>query len=541
MIVGDLLRLEDLRIEVAWATPELLDREVTGVTSTDLQDPARYLRQGELVLTGLVWWRPDDLATDPVAAAQAAGRFATALRSAEAAALLAGEGTHGTVPAELAEACRQHGIPLLTVPAGTSFRAVTDRVYLRLWGDLQHQAEGTAALPAAVRRDLLALLHADAEPSAILARAVTDLGLPHCTLHTTAGRLLGSSAAPALPRQATQAQRADASAPPARSARWGLAVGEPGGTPFDGWLLRPHAEPAPAAAAVLRGLAELLAPLAARERSTATAQRQGGTRIVDLLRAPTRGGAGGGGGPGHPGEADAGHELAEALRGCGLPEGAPLTPVVARGEAGPAAWAAAALAEALQETGAPFVVAPAPSAAEGGTATGLCAAPEAAVAAALRQAWPRLRAALATARAEADLTAATGPCVAPALAPLRAALAQADWTLASQARGGVCGSEGLGSLAALLRGVPAEVRDAYRERLLGPLLAHDRVNAVSLLHTLAVFLELDGSWSRAARTLHVHVNTVHYRVRRIEELTGRNLARLEDRADLRAALLCASG
>lgn len=134
MIVGDLLELDSLHIGVAWATPELLGRRVTGVTSTDLQDPARYLQPGELVLTGLVWWRPGD--TD------AAVRFANALRSAEVAALLAGEGTHGTVPEALVSACRTHGIPLLSVPSGTSFRAVTDRIYLRLWGDLQARSQG---------------------------------------------------------------------------------------------------------------------------------------------------------------------------------------------------------------------------------------------------------------------------------------------------------------------------------------------------------------------------------------------------------------
>jgi DNA-binding PucR family transcriptional regulator len=121
---------------------------------------------------------------------------------------------------------------------------------------------------------------------------------------------------------------------------------------------------------------------------------------------------------------------------------------------------------------------------------------------------------------------------------LRASLAQADWTLASRPADGVAGSETLDSLAVLLRGVAAEVRAAYRERLLGPLVAHNQVNRVSLLETLAVFLNLDGSGARAARALYVHVNTVHYRVRRIEELTGRSLARLEDRADLRADLLC---
>ncbi|MFE9406589.1 helix-turn-helix domain-containing protein [Streptomyces sp. NPDC006530] len=34
------------------------------------------------------------------------------------------------------------------------------------------------------------------------------------------------------------------------------------------------------------------------------------------------------------------------------------------------------------------------------------------------------------------------------------------------------------------------------------------------------------------------MNTVHYRIDRIEALTGRNLSRLEHKVDLHAALLC---
>ncbi|WP_411074206.1 PucR family transcriptional regulator [Streptomyces sp. cmx-4-7] len=59
-----------------------------------------------------------------------------------------------------------------------------------------------------------------------------------------------------------------------------------------------------------------------------------------------------------------------------------------------------------------------------------------------------------------------------------------------------------------------------------------------LLETLEAFLAHDCSWTRTAEALHIHVNTVHYRVERIETLTGRDLSRLDDRADLRAALLC---
>ncbi|WP_369265516.1 PucR family transcriptional regulator [Streptomyces sp. R35] len=59
-----------------------------------------------------------------------------------------------------------------------------------------------------------------------------------------------------------------------------------------------------------------------------------------------------------------------------------------------------------------------------------------------------------------------------------------------------------------------------------------------LLETLETFLRCDGSWARTAEALHLHVNTVHYRIGRIEHVAGRDLSRLHDRLGLRAALLC---
>ncbi|MFD8321082.1 helix-turn-helix domain-containing protein [Kitasatospora purpeofusca] len=527
MIVGDLLALDELHIEVAWATPDLLGREVTGVTSTDLQDPARYLRAGELVLTGLVWWRPED--TRPAPRLATALRFANALRSAEAAALLAGEGTHGTVPPELAEACRRHGVPLLSVPSGTSFRAVTDRIYLRLWGDLQAGAEGRAGLPAEVRRTLTSMLGADAPLGGLLRRAVADLGVPDCSLVTGAGRVLASSAdARPAPVPALAPLLTPAPAPVPTPAP--IPVGPPGTTPFDGWLLRPHTEPGPAAATMLHGLAELLAPLAERARATAAAQRQAGTRLLELLAA------------GADPEAD------HALSLAGLPPGLPLTPVAARFGTAPGtvpatapadpsgAWAAAALAEALHPTAAPFVAAP-----DGrGGAVALVALPEDAVAAALDLALPRLGAGRTGAQAGPGRPAAgVGPTVPPTAADLRPALVQARYALAARPPGAVGRWAGTASLADLLRGIPPEVTAAFHERLLAPLVDHDRHNTISLVDTLDAFLRHNASWSRTAEALHVHVNTVHYRVKRIEELTGRSLLRLDDRLDLRTALLCA--
>ena len=45
-----------------------------------------------------------------------------------------------------------------------------------------------------------------------------------------------------------------------------------------------------------------------------------------------------------------------------------------------------------------------------------------------------------------------------------------------------------------------------------------------------------GSWNACAATMYVHVNTVRYRIRRIEELTGRDLSRLDDQVDFFLAL-----
>lgn len=126
---------------------------------------------------------------------------------------------------------------------------------------------------------------------------------------------------------------------------------------------------------------------------------------------------------------------------------------------------------------------------------------------------------------------------------LNSALDQARYALAAARAGAPDGArvtsvEDLSTLGALLAGVPADVRTAFSSRVLGPLARAGSTSHQMLLETLEVFLAHHGSWARTAETLHLHVNTVHYRIQRIETLTGRDLSRLDHKLDLQAALLC---
>jgi len=65
--------------------------------------------------------------------------------------------------------------------------------------------------------------------------------------------------------------------------------------------------------------------------------------------------------------------------------------------------------------------------------------------------------------------------------------------------------------------------------LIGPLVEYDDRSARDLLGTLEVFLQENGNTSSAARRLHLNRHSLLYRLRKIEELTGRSLSRHDDR------------
>ncbi len=86
--------------------------------------------------------------------------------------------------------------------------------------------------------------------------------------------------------------------------------------------------------------------------------------------------------------------------------------------------------------------------------------------------------------------------------------------------------------------LPRTLGEAERaaDRVLGPLLEYDETHATELLHSLSVFLEQNRSWQRSAELLHVHKQTLVYRMHRVEDLTGRELRSTADIVELWMAL-----
>jgi hypothetical protein len=90
-------------------------------------------------------------------------------------------------------------------------------------------------------------------------------------------------------------------------------------------------------------------------------------------------------------------------------------------------------------------------------------------------------------------------------------------------------------IAVLLAGAPDAAATVART-ILGPVLALPATECDVLLGTLRAWFTEDGATSVAAEKLHVHRNTVRYRLRRVEELTGRSLTRPTGVAELHLAL-----
>ena len=88
----------------------------------------------------------------------------------------------------------------------------------------------------------------------------------------------------------------------------------------------------------------------------------------------------------------------------------------------------------------------------------------------------------------------------------------------------------------LLAGNP-QVAPLLQQHTLGPLLTQPDHLAQTLVDTLAALIHHDGSPTHAAQELYCHRNTVIYRMKQIEQLTGRSLTDPRDKLLLSLGLL----
>ncbi|WP_329016594.1 MULTISPECIES: PucR family transcriptional regulator [unclassified Streptomyces] len=532
-----------------------LDRTVRGVMTTDLRDPSRYLSGGELVLTGLAW-RRDAADSEP---------FVRLLVQAGVTALAAGEAELGDVPEDLVVACAQHRMPLFAVHESVAFATITEHVVRQVSGE---RAGDLAAVVDRHRR-MMTSGPAGGGPDVVLDLLGSDLDLRAWVLSPT-GRLIAGSkvAGPALPSETCARLAAEHLAavrtgrrgphrvqldgttyslfPVRSSGRAPQAVRDVRETVLSDWLLAVDADAADwpeERLDLLRGVTQLIAVERDRRDAARTVRRRLAQEVLELVQSGAA-----------PAEIAARLRVAAPVLLPGLGAAPHWQVVVARVEWEDGAVAGGPVAQSLLEevlvdplatgpepadrvavahTGdeaVALVPLPAVSAEHDGSEAGLHAD------ALLRSVREALSAGL---EGDGRLTLGVSAAVHSAEG-LRGALEEARHArrVAAARPGRVCaaGHQELASHVLLLPFVPDDVRRAFTARLLDPLKEYDRRHRAELIPTLEAFLDSDGSWTRCASRLHLHVNTLRYRVGRIEQLTGRDLSRLEDKLDFFLAL-----
>ncbi|MFJ1614269.1 MULTISPECIES: PucR family transcriptional regulator [unclassified Streptomyces] len=565
-----------------------LDRSVRGVMTTDLRDPSRYLSGGELVLTGLAW-RRDATDSEP---------FVRILAGAGVAGLAAGEAELGDIPGDLVEACARHRLPLFAVHETVAFATITEHVVRQVSGERagdlaavvdRHRRLMTSGPAGGGPEVVLDLLGSDLDlrawvlsPTGRQIAGAGDVPLAGPVGAELAGHHLAATrTGRRAPHRTTVAGTTYSLFPIRNTGRGALpASRDVRESVLSDWLLAVEADASdwpPARLDLLQGVTQLIAVERDRRDAARTVRRRLAQEVLELVQT---------GAP--PTEIAARLRVAAPVLLPGLGAAPHWQVVVARVEwggaegsattGGPAgsvagtpaggsgpAVAGGPVAQALLEE---ILVDPAvtgPDSADriavahtGDEAVALLPLPAATTSAGAHGSAPDAASAEAEAALHADvLLAAVREPLSAGLADdgrltlgvsaavhspegLRGALEEARHArrVAAARPGRVCaaGHHELASHVLLLPFVPDDVRRAFTARLLDPLRDYDRRHRAELIPTLEAFLDCDGSWTRCASRLHLHVNTLRYRVGRIEQLTGRDLSRLEDKLDFFLAL-----
>jgi PucR family transcriptional regulator, purine catabolism regulatory protein len=94
----------------------------------------------------------------------------------------------------------------------------------------------------------------------------------------------------------------------------------------------------------------------------------------------------------------------------------------------------------------------------------------------------------------------------------------------------------LGAFQLLLSLQDDDALASYCQSVLGPVEGDEGEYGDELLRSLDVFIEQNGHWERAAQALYCHRHTLRYRIKRVEQLTGRDFSQARDRIEFWLAL-----
>ena len=507
MLLRDLIARPDLRLALLTGAEHGLDQPVTGIVTTDLLDPSRYLSGGEIVLSGLMWYRGP----------ATSDRFVAALARSGVVALGAGEAALGRVPTDLLKACRKHAMPLFKVPVEISFMAIVEAAVPAVWSERATGLQGVLSR----HRTMITALATGAHLPDVMPKIASELGMECWVLTPTGSVVAGTGTLPSEVSRAVLTQFHSAARLPQdvrlSPGQMPIRIYRAGGTPgrrLDAWCVacRGGASNTPA---------ELVSLVELHRASLDERRRVERSLTTDLLRAMRR-------------DSDSA-TLRAHLTTCNLTPGS-TTVVVAASLTAPEKMAVPSMLDEIT------------TAAVGehdqrSAATDLDGAAIALVQPADMASFPeRLRGVAQV--LEPSLHG--GQLALGVSSPvhdvdgLRDALAQAMnmARLAATQRQpiAVMANDRVASHTMLLAAVPAQTKLAFQDHLLGPLLRYDREKRAELVPTLCAFLEASGSWKDCARQLHIHVNTLRYRMQRVQQLTGRDLNRFGDCVDLFLAL-----
>ena len=522
--------LVDLEVEVL-AGQDGVDAPVRWVHISELADPTPWLSGGELLLTtGL------QLTDERTQRA-----YVERLVDHGVAGLGVGLGfAHATMPAAIIETAQERSFPLLEVPYELPFIALTEQAFSRLVNEQYALLRRSIAAQERLQRVLLAERGLDGIAGALAgllggAAVVLDgRGAP--LAHRTFRRPLDADAIEALgteihertrrgenqgfaPGHGDLATRALALPVAAEGTRapqaWLVAVKDAGGLEEVDRLVLHQA--------VTMVALELLR----RHVADTTERRLAGDVLATLASGEL-----------------AGPELVRRLEPFGL-EGtvgaivlSPVEEGIANGRRPPSPAAVEeALSGALRDAAARSLVA-----AQGGRTCALVGGlPDDE----LFELGERVRARVAS---ETGVRVHGGAGRAVPVAEARRSLHEARCALEARALGAVSDGPGpdasdalatyrdLGSFQLLLSLQDHDALGLFCDSLLGPIEAGEGQYGGELVRSLEAFIECNGQWERAAQQLFCHRHTLRYRIRRIEELTGRDLGNARDRIEFWLAL-----